>query len=151
MIDLMFENKKFVYLVAININTRRLWVEEVKGKVCVLGLGVGYFSYMAHLKDNVKSITIYEQNQELIDLFDKYILPKFDHKEKIKIIKMAPMSYLKAKDDKNKYDYIYNNVWDSLDEAVKLYPQYRKLEKNHPNSKYLYFLENSINSYPKGE
>ena len=126
-------------------------LDEVSGKVACLGLEIGYFVYMAHLKDDVKSIVVYEQNKELINLFKKHILPKFDYPEKIKILNKDPLDILRAQSNKLNVDYIYVNMWNNIEDGVKEYPKYKKLEVTKSKTKYLYYLEQSINLYPKEE
>ncbi len=41
-------------------------VDEAKGRVLALGLGLGYFAYMAALKPEVESVTIVERNAGII-------------------------------------------------------------------------------------
>lgn len=43
---------------------------------------------MVSLKEDVESITIVELQQEVIDLFNIFILPKFENKDKITIVKL---------------------------------------------------------------
>ena len=76
------------------IKTMQPHIDRVNGNVLVLGLGLGYFAYMSSLKEDVKSITIIELDQDIIDLFNKEILPQFKHKEKIRIIKDDALKYL---------------------------------------------------------
>lgn len=40
------------------------------------------------MKKDVESITIVELQQEVIDLFNIFILPKFENKDKITIVKL---------------------------------------------------------------
>ena len=60
-------------------------IDNAKGKVLTLGCGMGYFAYMASLKEEVESITIIELEQDVIDLFENSILPQFENKDKIYI------------------------------------------------------------------
>lgn len=64
------------------INATQKHIDAAHGKVLNIGLGMGYFAYMASLKDNVEKIIIVEQDNELIELFKEHIFPQFSHREK---------------------------------------------------------------------
>ena len=79
-------------------------IDKAHGKVLNLGLGIGYFAYMASLKDDVEKITIVEPNQDLIELFKEHILPQFEHREKIELVNANYKEYLEELKDKT-YDF----------------------------------------------
>ena len=133
------------------VNASIIPLEKAKGKVAIFGLGIGYFAYMAHLKEKVKQITIYESNGDLIDLFKKYFLSKFDHKEKIKIVKKDPLSVLKNMNSEINANFIYINLWNNLEDGLKEYPRYQQLERIRIDAKTMYYLEESIKVFPKEE
>ena len=133
------------------VNASIIPLEKAKGKVAIFGLGIGYFAYMAHLKEKVKQITIYESNGDLIDLFKKYFLGKFDHKEKIKIVKKDPLSVLKNMNSEINANFIYINLWNNLEDGLKEYPRYQQLERIRIDAKTMYYLEESIKVFPKEE
>ena len=68
------------------INTMQPVIDNVSGNVVTFGLGLGYFAYMCSIKNNVNGITIVEKDKNVIELFEKYILPQFEYKDKIKIV-----------------------------------------------------------------
>lgn len=59
------------------IETMKEAIEKAFGNVLNFGLGLGYYAYMISEKNNVDSITIVEMNENIIELFKKYILPQF--------------------------------------------------------------------------
>ena len=63
------------------------------GNVLTFGLGLGYYAYMVSEKESVESVTIVEMNEDVIQLFKKYVLPQFKNAEKIKIIKADAFEY----------------------------------------------------------
>lgn len=103
-------------------------IDNSKGKVLTLGLKLGYFVYLAGLKDDVSKITIVEEDNDIIEFFNQHILTQFDSKtkNKIKIINKNPIEYMNSIDD-GEYDYCFVNLWDSQDELV----DYCKLKKIH--------------------
>ena len=75
----LLENDQIWMLISPNeINTMQKHVNEANGNVLVLGLGLGYFPYMISLKNNIKSITIIENNKDIIDMFNLHISQYFN-------------------------------------------------------------------------
>ena len=109
------------------IETMKPYIKKGKGNVLVLGLGMGYVSYMMSLKDEVKSITIIEKDKEIIELFKKALLPQFVNKNKIKIIEDDAISYLNKN---NKYDYIFADLWHDPEDGLSLFVQLKRINKN---------------------
>ena len=109
------------------IETMKPYIKKGKGNVLVLGLGMGYVSYMMSLKDEVKSITIIEKDKEIIALFKKTLLPQFVNKNKIKIIEDDAISYLNKN---NKYDYIFADLWHDPEDGLSLFVQLKRICKN---------------------
>ena len=89
-------------------------IDNAKGKVLTLGCGMGYFAYMASLKEEVESITIIELEQDVIDLFENSILPQFENKDKIKVIKADAIEFMKDIND-GEYDYCFADIWIGID------------------------------------
>lgn len=58
-----------------------------------MGLEIGVLSYLWLLKDEVDSITVVEVNQDVIDLFEKYIRPQFRTDKKLEIIHVDAFDY----------------------------------------------------------
>ena len=91
------------------INATQKHIDAAHGKVLNIGLGMGYFAYMASLKDNVEKIIIVEQDNELIELFKEHIFPQFSHREKIEIINSTYYDYLKNITD-NQFDFCFIDI-----------------------------------------
>ncbi len=132
-------NNEWMMITPNEINTMQGVIDSVSGDVVTLGLGLGYFAYMASLKDDVKSITVVERDKNVIELFSKVILPRFEHKDKIKIVNEDAFEF--AKRDNN-FDYAFVDLWHDVSDGVNLYLKMKKLEKN--NTKYFYWIEKSI-------
>ena len=104
-------NQKFSYLaltegnniwMSLNpneIETMKPFINKGKGNVLVLGLGMGYVPFMLSLKNCVSKVTIVEKDQDIIDLFNKFIHPSFPNKEKTKIIKGDAIEFMKKQED----------------------------------------------------
>nr|MCR5793437.1 hypothetical protein [Lachnospiraceae bacterium] len=114
------------------------------GKVLTLGLGMGYYAYMVAEKDEVEHVTIIEREQEVIDLFESYILPQFSHPEKITVIKADAFEYLKFLDD-GEFDYCFADIWiGSLE--IEPYLTVKKLCKRFKKMKVEYWIEEALSA-----
>lgn len=71
------------------INTMKDDIAKAYGNVVTLGLGLGYYPFMVSNKSIVKHVTIIENNQDIINIFNKHILP-FSHAKK-KYKSLMPM------------------------------------------------------------
>ena len=117
-------------------------IERAKGRVLTLGCGMGYFAYMASLKEDVESITVVELQQDVIDLFTTFILPQFENRDKIKIIKGDAIEYLKAIDD-GEYDYCFADIWIGI-EDVAPYFAIKEIGRKLKKTKMEYWIEESF-------
>lgn len=116
-------------------------IDNANGKVLTFGLGIGYYPYMCLLKDNVESITIVEVNQDIIDMFNKYILPQFKTDKKIEIIKGDMYNYYN-RDFMSNFDYIFVDTWDSNCDGLEHYKKLMKTGIREANIGY--WIEDSI-------
>lgn len=144
-------NRKFKYLAVLEngnewmmitpneINTMQPVIDCVSGNVVTFGLGLGYFAYMASLKDNVSSVTVVERDKNVIKLFNDVILPKFKYKDKIKIVNEDAFVFASAMEN---YDYAFVDLWHDVSDGINLYLKMKKIEKN--NIRYFYWIEKSI-------
>ena len=128
------------------IETMKPHIEKMWGDVAVFGLGLGYFAYMISLKNDVKSITIVERDKSVIDLFEKYILPQFENKEKIKIVKMDAFDFAKNEMKKHHFDTAFVDLWHDVSDGLDLYLKMKKCE-GYSKAKFHYWIEKSILSH----
>ena len=117
-------------------------IKNAKGKVLTLGCGMGYFAYMASIKEDVESITIIELEQNVIDLFEKCILPQFENKDKIKIVKADAVEYLRNTED-GVYDYCFADIWIGI-EDIAPYFAVKEIGRNLRKTKIEYWIEDSF-------
>lgn len=123
------------------INTMKQPIKDAFGKVLVLGLGLGYYAYHVSMKEDVESVTIIENDKRAIDIFTKYIYPKFPHKEKIKVIYEDAFSYL---DSMSEYDFVFSDIWHNVGDGLSLYLKIKKHENKYPYTKFEYWIETSL-------
>ena len=128
------------------IRTMEMPIQVAKGKVLTLGLGLGYFAYMVHLKEEVKEVYIVEMDLELIKLFQKHLLPLFPYKEKIHIIKADALVYIDQINDKD-YDFIFADLWHDVSDGLPIYIKLQERFSKFTYTKRHYWIENSLITY----
>ncbi len=117
-------------------------IKRAKGRVGVLGLGLGYFVQEICKKENVEEVLVYETSEEIIDLY----LENFGENPKIKIIKGDGF---KAK--KESFDFFYSDIYE-YKITKKVVEDYVKLTNLHNIKEYSFFgVENFILSCPTSE
>lgn len=117
-------------------------IKHAKGKVLTLGCGMGYFAYMASIKEDVESVTIVELEQSVIDLFENCLLPQFDNKDKITIVKADAVEYLKNMPD-GTYDYCFADIWLGVEDIVP-YFAVKEIGRKLQKTKIDYWIEDSF-------
>lgn len=118
-------------------------VNKAKGKVLTYGLGMGYYAFMASIKDDVESVTIIERDENAIALFNEFILPQFPQKEKIHVIKMDAFEFARAQKD-GQFDYTFVDIWHLPFDGLFLYLQFKAIFKKFRVSKVDYWIERSM-------
>lgn len=125
------------------IETMKDSIALVKGKVVCFGLGLGYFAYMASLKEEVSSVTIVENDENVITLFKECILPQFKNKEKIYLVKSDAFNYANNMAGEQ-FDYAFVDLWHNPEDGILSYIKMKKLERFSDKTKFLYWLETSL-------
>lgn len=126
------------------IETMRLPLQQISGNVLTLGLGLGYFTYMASEKQNIESVTVVEKDHALISFFRNYILPQFSHKEKVTIIESDAFAFLSDHLKNEHYDFLFADIWHDALDGLDYYLQLKRLEPSAPNTKFLYWVEETL-------
>lgn len=120
-------------------------IKRARGNVLTLGCGMGYFAYMASLKNEVSSVTIIEREESVIELFESVILPQFEYKDKIKVIKADAIEYMKNLED-GVFDYCFADIWISV-EDVEPYFAIKQIGKIFKKTEISYWIEESFALY----
>ena len=128
------------------IRTMEMPIQVAKGKVLTLGLGLGYFAYMVHLKEEVKEVYIVEMDLELIKLFQKHLLPLFPYKEKIHIIKADALAFINQINERD-YDFIFSDLWHDVSDGLPMYIRLLERFDKFTYTKRHYWIENSLIAY----
>lgn len=134
--------------------TNSKFVENANGDVFIAGLGIGLIILAIQDKEEVRSITVLEKEEDII----KLVGSQLPLNKKVKIIKGDVFNYKFPKD--TKFDSIYFDIWNNINsdiyenEMKLLKSRYRKYkvlnadnsnsfiscwaEKEAKNNKYLY-------------
>lgn len=129
------------------IETMQPAIDAIEGKVITFGLGIGYFTYMASLKESVQSITVVEWDKEVIQLFENYILPQFEYKEKVNVIFADAFEYAEKQVSGKDFDYAFVDLWHDVSDCLEMYLKMKKLEQISRQTKFLYWIEDSLLSF----
>ena len=141
------DGREWMTITPHEIRTTMPAVKKSFGNVLTYGLGLGYFPYMSHLKDEVKSVTIVEKDKRVIELFTKYILPQFPKKKKIKVICADAFEFAKNETAGAFYDFIFADTWHDPSDGIEMYQKFKQAEKYSPDSVYMYWIEDTLKYY----
>ena len=106
------------------------------GDVIIGGLGIGMIILAIQDKPEVKSITVIEKNQEVIDM----IASQLDLNDKVKIICADVFEWKPEKG--MKYDVSYMDIWNSINREIydkemkplkRKYAKFLRTKKENPN------------------
>lgn len=140
-IALNYQGVTWMSITPNEIETMSKALEAIKGSVTVFGLGLGYFAYMALLKEEVKKVIIIEKDPNIVALFKKHLLPQFPNTHKLQIILDDALNYL-SKDLSS--DYAFIDLWHEPNDGIPLFLKFKKAEKKQSKCKFLYWLESSF-------
>lgn len=128
------------------INSMSIDVDKAEGRCLILGLGLGYYPYVISRMDKVKSITVVDISEKIIGLFEKYILPQFEHKEKIRLVHADAIEFMKTV-ERDEYDFCYADIWEGQVDGAPLYTQIKQHERRLPYTRFAYWIEDEIKWY----
>lgn len=144
----VLENNRIWMTITPNeIETMKEPIEQAFGNVLTYGLGLGYYAYMVSEKENVHSVTIVDSNAEVINMFKRFILPQFKYKDKVKIIQADAFEYAEKDMPKEKYDFVFTDLWHDVSDGLDMYLKMKQYEKHNPNTAFAYWIEKSILCY----
>lgn len=112
------------------------FMQEARGDVMIAGLGIGLIIYnlIPKIKDGtVKSITVYEKFQDVIDLVEPTIRQQLPDGFDFKVIQADILEYQPPKTEK--YDTIYFDIWpdisaDNHDDMVLLHNRWKSHKRD---------------------
>ncbi len=141
-------NKTWMSITPHEINSMKEDIIKVKGKILVLGLGLGYFTFMASIKQDITNIDVIELDKDIISLFNNHLFNQFEYKNKINIINDDALSYL-TNNDLSSYDYIYIDIYHNSFDALYFYLKINNIleNKSFDESKVLFWIDKEIKCY----
>lgn len=116
-------------LTPLEIQASYFAIKMAKGKVGVVGLGLGYVVEEMAKKDEVKEITVYEISQDVIDLY----YCNFPKNKKIKILCCDAF-----KAEGKKFDFFYSDIYE-YKITSKIVDDYKKFNDIHEIEEYSFF------------
>ncbi len=138
------DDNEWMTLTPVDLDTSEQAIEDAHGNVITFGLGLGYYTYMCSEKNDVTSITVIEKSENVIRLFEKYILPQFSHPEKVKIINADAFYYAEYDMPSENYDVAFVDTWRDASDGTPMYMRMKKLEHLSPSTKFIYWIENFL-------
>lgn len=113
----------------IEIESSYMFIKYAKGKVGIVGLGLGYVVQELAKKSNVDEIIVYEKEKDVIDLY----YSNFESNKKIKIINEDAF-----KAESQVFDYFYVDIYEyKLD--TRVVDDYIKFNEIHKIEEYLFW------------
>jgi hypothetical protein len=129
------------------IATMQRAISAAQGRVLTYGLGLGYFAYHAARKPSVASVTVVERDRDVIRLFEKYLLAQFPCREKVRIVCDDAFAFARTQMCAGHYDVVFTDLWHDPSDGVALYRAFKPLEAYSPSSRFLYWIEDTLQYY----
>ncbi len=144
------DGREWMTITPNEIATMRAAIDAAKGDVVAMGLGLGYFALMASEKDDVSSVTVVERDRQVIALFDRFILPQFPHREKVRVVCADAFAYAKDTLPGAEADFVFVDLWHDTLDGAPMYMKMKRLEALSPGKAFAYWIEPSILSLLRG-
>ncbi len=126
------------------ILTMRKEAAEARGNVLACGLGLGYFAFLASIRQEVTSVTVVEQSACLISLFERHLLPQFPDPGKIRIVRSDAFAYLREHAPLAGTDYVFADLWHDVGDGLPMYMELRRLASRCPGTVFRYWIEEDM-------
>lgn len=135
---------EWMTLTPVDLDTSDFAIESARGRVVTFGLGLGYFAYMASEKSEVESVTVIEKSESVIRLFEKYILPQFPNRDKVRVICTDAFRYAEYDMPREEYDFAFVDTWRDASDGAPMYKRMKPLEALNPKTEFAYWIENFL-------
>lgn len=141
------DNRIWMTVTPNEIETMKEPIARAAGAVVAFGLGLGYFAFMASEKADVASVTVVERSDEVIALFEAFILPQFCHPEKVRIVKTDAYAYAEKQMPFEKPDFAFVDLWHDASDGLPLYRKMKRYESLNPDTEFSYWIEKTMECY----
>lgn len=111
-VRLVYKNETLMSNTPMEIRTNETFCRLAHGDVLIGGLGIGMIVLPIMEKENVRTITILEKNQEVIDI----ISTQLNFNGKVKIVQADVFTWEPA--DGTCYDCIYLDIWPYINNEI---------------------------------
>ena len=138
------DGNEWMTLTPVDLDTSDDAIDRAHGRVITFGLGLGYYAYMVSEKEEVDSITVIEKSENVIRLFNKYILPQFSHPEKVRIVNADAFEYAEYEMPGESFDFAFVDTWRDASDGTPMYTRMKPLEKLNPGCEFSYWIENFL-------
>ena len=136
----------WVSVIPSEINSMSPDVPAARGRVLVLGLGLGYYAYRVSELEAVESVTVIEINPKIAAIFREHILPQFANAAKVTVIEADAFMYL-ASLHGGEYDFCYADIWEGAVDGARAYLRIKAHEKRLGTTEFRYWIEPQIRAY----
>ena len=126
------------------IETMRKPLARARGRVLCMGLGLGYYAYMASEKPSVSSVTVIERDPAVIRLFKEELLPQFANGKKITVVCEDAFTYAERTLGKGGFDTVFADLWHDASDGLPLYARLRQLERRVAAVPFDYWIEDML-------
>ena len=117
---------------------------KARGRVLLLGCGLGYSAFRLALEEQVKSIDIVELSPDVKKLYDKNVRDITPNRDKINdIILDDAIKYLYST-KLEKYNHIDVDIWRDTLDMIYPYLKCLALEDQYPDVTFSYWIENTF-------
>ncbi len=141
------KNRLWMSITPNEIKTMEKPLREAHGFIVTVGLGLGYYAYMASLKEEVSKVLVIEKSKDVINLFQDLILPQFENKDKIIIKEMDVLDFLDHEMKNYAVDYIFFDIWHDASDGKKWVNILKKYEALYPHTCFSYWIMDTIKYY----
>ena len=121
-------------------------IDAARGKVLVLGLGLGYYPFMISSKTEVEEITVVERSPEVIRLFEEHLLPQFPFGFRIETAECDAFDYLDEVEP-GEFDFVFCDLWMGAEDGVALYRRLKPYEERLPGTRFRYWIEPQLKAF----
>lgn len=139
-------NTPWVSVIPSEMNSMLPKTEGARGKVLVLGLGLGYYPYIISSRPEVESITIVEISADVKRIFEECILPQFEHRDKIRVVLADAIEFMKTVEPED-YDFCFADIWEGAVDGARAYLQIKPHENRLKKTTFSYWIEEEILEY----
>lgn len=127
--------------------TIRPVAEAAFGETVALGLGLGYFAFMALQNPNVRRVTVVERSSEALRLFERYLLPQFPRRECLRLVQADAFTWMQEAYPKMQPDFLFADLWHDVSDGLSMARKLRPLAAPSPRTVYHAWIEKTMAVY----